>query len=329
MSDSYSVGNWIAEGEANHASANFWADHDDEDVALREFKEAIKCFDKAFELDPKEVNALNFKAVTLADFGEFKEAIKCLDKAIEVEPNNTYLWNSKGNIWARSENNNAAMECFDKSLELHPNHTVAWISKGSLLGKMGKHEEAIKCFEKAAELDPKMLDDIKSSLSLMIPAMTDDVYGCKTWTEIKLKIERMIPAGTKEKTTRIPEAVFQEGDDLVNSGKHKEAIKCYDKAIEMDPKNARAWYNKGEVLSSTTSARGLFINNQDRYDAIDCFKKVIELDPRNAAKAWVNIAKVLAGLNIKKNSNDIIMCCDAALDNQGTEISGTRPGNQV
>ena len=116
---------------------------------------------------------------------------------------------------------------------------------------------------------------------------------------------------------------IKKGDDLVNSGKHKEAIKCYDKAIEMDPKNARAWYNKGEVLSSTTSARGLFINNQDRYDAIDCFKKVIELDPRNAAKAWVNIAKVLAGLNIKKNSNDIIMCCDAALDNQGTEISDT------
>ena len=116
---------------------------------------------------------------------------------------------------------------------------------------------------------------------------------------------------------------IKKGDDLVNSGKHKEAIKCYDKAIEMDPKNAHAWHNKGEVLSSTTSARGLFINNQDRYDAIDCFKKVIELDPRNAAKAWVNIAKVLAGLNIKKNSNDIIMCCDAALDNQGTEISDT------
>jgi tetratricopeptide (TPR) repeat protein len=84
----------------------------------------------------------------------------------------------------------------------------------------------------------------------------------------------------------------------------------------MDPKNAHAWHNKGEVLSSTTSARGLFINNQDRYDAIDCFKKVIELDLNNAAKAWLCIAKVLAGLNIKKNSNDIIMCCDAALDNQ-------------
>jgi len=109
---------------------------------------------------------------------------------------------------------------------------------------------------------------------------------------------------------------IKKGDDLVNSGKHKEAIKCYDKAIEMDPKNAHAWQNKGKVLSSTTSARGLFINNQDRYDAIDCFKKVIELDLNYAANAWLCIAEVLAELNIKKNSNDIIMCCDAALDNQ-------------
>ena len=35
---------------------------------------------------------------------------------------------------------------------------------------------------------------------------------------------------------------------LDNLGRYEEAIKYYDKAIELDPNNADAWYNKGLLL---------------------------------------------------------------------------------
>ena len=35
---------------------------------------------------------------------------------------------------------------------------------------------------------------------------------------------------------------------LYNLGKYEEAIKCYDKAIEIDPNYADAWNNKGLAL---------------------------------------------------------------------------------
>ena len=34
-----------------------------------------------------------------------------------------------------------------------------------------------------------------------------------------------------------------------NSGGYKEAIRCYDRALELDPEYASAWYNKGTALA--------------------------------------------------------------------------------
>ena len=42
---------------------------------------------------------------------------------------------------------------------------------------------------------------------------------------------------------------YNKGVDLGRSGKFDEAIKAFDKAIEINPKNIDAWYNKGLALS--------------------------------------------------------------------------------
>ncbi len=39
------------------------------------------------------------------------------------------------------------------------------------------------------------------------------------------------------------------GSELMNSEKYDEAIKAYDKAIEVNPLDSRAWYYKGVALS--------------------------------------------------------------------------------
>jgi tetratricopeptide (TPR) repeat protein len=44
------------------------------------------------------------------------------------------------------------------------------------------------------------------------------------------------------------EALLKMGLELVKTGKHIEAIKCFDKAIEVDPAFAEAQYQKGMVL---------------------------------------------------------------------------------
>ncbi len=50
-----------------------------------------------------------------------------------------------------------------------------------------------------------------------------------------------------------------------------EAIACYKKAIELDPKLAKAHYNLGDALSGKGQVD----------EAIACYKKAIELDPKS------------------------------------------------
>ena len=62
----------------------------------------------------------------------------------------------------------------------------------------------------------------------------------------------------------------EKGNILDEQGKPKEAIRAYNKAIELDDKYACPWYNKGKVLEK-----------QDKLnEAVMAYDKAIELDPR-------------------------------------------------
>lgn len=64
--------------------------------------------------------------------------------------------------------------------------------------------------------------------------------------------------------------------------KYNEAIECYDKILEGDPKCANAWYNKGNILSDL----GMY------NEAIECYNRFIETDP-NYADAWYSQGNAL------------------------------------
>ena len=72
---------------------------------------------------------------------------------------------------------------------------------------------------------------------------------------------------------------------------------AFDKAIEIDPKLAEAWNNKGEALSSQGNY-GEAIKAYDR--AINGFNEVVKMNPKlaefwtNLAQAWNNKGWILA-----------------------------------
>jgi tetratricopeptide (TPR) repeat protein len=77
-------------------------------------------------------------------------------------------------------------------------------------------------------------------------------------------------------------------------GKYDESVQAYDKAIEISPKNADFWYDKGKSLSC-----------QGNYEAaIKCYEEAIRLNP-SFVDAWYQ-----KGTAFKKLGSDII--ADAA-----------------
>ena len=90
------------------------------------------------------------------------------------------------------------------------------------------------------------------------------------------------------------------GVALMKLGKPEQAIECYNNALEINPRDAMAWTAKGIALGRMKKPE----------QAIECFDKVLEINPRYAT-AWSNKGIVLGVLG---KFEQAIECYDKALE---------------
>jgi tetratricopeptide (TPR) repeat protein len=94
-------------------------------------------------------------------------------------------------------------------------------------------------------------------------------------------------------------ALINKGNILVKLGKHKLGIQCYDKAIELDPNYGVALFNKGNAFEDL-----------GKYDeAIKWYNKTTEIDP-NYVEGWINKGTLLDKLG---KHNEASQCYDMAI----------------
>ncbi|MFX1273738.1 MAG: tetratricopeptide repeat protein [Promethearchaeota archaeon] len=97
------------------------------------------------------------------------------------------------------------------------------------------------------------------------------------------------------------EAWENKGFVLSLLGKYKEAINCFDKALELNPQVPElVLLNKGNSL----------INLKKYKEAILCFNSALDKDP-NISHAWYS--KTIAYINLKMPDRALI-CCEKALE---------------
>ena len=99
--------------------------------------------------------AWNEEANSLCSLGKYDEAIKCLNRAIELDPTNPHFWNNKSVIFCIQGSYEEAMQCLDKVIFIDPHFSAALNSKGEILMKMGRYSEAIKYFNRAIKINPE------------------------------------------------------------------------------------------------------------------------------------------------------------------------------
>jgi len=239
---------------------------------LGKLPEAIGCYDKALEINPRHAGVWSNKGIALKDLGKPQEAIKCFDKALEINPRHANAWIAKGSALKDLGKPHEALECFYKALEISPRDANAWCYKGNALTDLGKTWEAIGCYEKTLEINPR--EDgawYNKGLALYNLGKLPEAIGCY---DKALEIN-----------PRYVGAWHNKGLALYNLGKPREAIGCYDKALEINPKVAEAWNNKGGALNNLGKPR----------EAIKCYDKSLEINPRHA-NAWHNKGNALRDL---------------------------------
>jgi len=138
------------------ASANLWRGIGS--IELGNLNEAIQCFDKALEINPKYLFAYYLKGVFLSELNNNEKAIQSFDNALEINPNYAPAYVGKGRALSLLKKDNEAIQSFDKALEINPKYLFAYYLKGVSLTELMNYEKAIQSFDKALdgllEIDP-------------------------------------------------------------------------------------------------------------------------------------------------------------------------------
>jgi len=202
--------------------------------------------------------------------GSYKEAIKAYDKALEIDSTNGNIWKDKGyslGSLATFDKNlsefNESLRAFDKAIELIPandtrNLALAWEGKaislnnmGNVLGDMGnqedakgKREQAVDAYDKAIELDPSFTG-LEAQLY-----RAGVIFDLGMYNESVAAYDKLIEAMPADDTQYTSMVWADKGSVLEKMGRKEEALKAFDKAIELNPTNAIAWAGKGSALES-------------------------------------------------------------------------------
>lgn len=272
--------------DLNPRSAAAWCNKGASLRKLGRYEEAIQCYDKAIELNNQYAKAWNNKGYSFHILGRYEEAIQCFDKAIGLDPRYPIRWNNKGNSLEMLGRIDEAIQCFDKAIKLDPLDAAAWINKGATLDKVGRHDEAIQCHDRTIELVPYAADAWNNKgVSLLMVGRFEEATRCYD-KAIALDPQSVVAWENK-------------GDLLVKKDRFDEAILCFEHVIELDPCYAKAWYAKGNCYIMS----GRFV------EAIQCYDKVIEFDSRNA-QAWQNKGVSLLKLD---HYDEGIQCFEKAI----------------
>ena len=221
-------------------------------------EESLSCYDRAMALDPQYDEALINKGVALEFLGRREEAIECCDRMLQLNPRNHVAWSNKAGILMRLDRLEESLACSNRAVQLDPSYANAWSVKGCTLGQMGRFREALACFEQAEKLGhpdaPQLVAKAKADLEKR-------------------------PGHSETPTPAM--ALFLEAQADLKSGHYMEALRDFEKGLELEPENDQAWLSKGSVLLRLKRER----------EALACFERVVAINPAEA-KAWANLGLV-------------------------------------
>jgi tetratricopeptide (TPR) repeat protein len=262
---------------------------------------------------------LEFKGYHFYGVRKTRKAIKCYDKAIEINPDFDLPWENKGLYYLEIGESEKALKCFEQAIKINPEEAEYWYEKGKALS-FENTDEAIKCFDHAIKINPEKPDYWYEKGNALLLEDPDKVIGCsdevlKLYPEhvgalglkglglyVKGELRKALDCYNKILTIKSYDAYIleQKGIILIDLKKYDEALSAFNQILENDKNNREALYYKCDILFKQSNFKA----------ALNCFKKVLENDPQNSL-AWNDIGEVHVNLGENENA---IECYDKALN---------------
>jgi len=284
-------------------------------LAQKKYEEAIKCYDKALEIDPAAGDVWHSKGIALFNLGRYEEALACYDEALKFKPDSDSIWCHRGNALLGLNEYKEAIVCYDKALALAPENGDAkenkekaakqidyreLIASGDELFGKGEYDKAIEAYDKALKIVPDSKDITDKKVSALIKK-GNELFEEKKYSDAIGYYDKALEIDSKD-----AEACNMKGRSFLGLKKYDESLEWFDKVLKINPQADWAWFNKGlacenlknhdqamkcfdEVLKidpkdfDAWNNKGCVYFSQGKYeDSIKCYNKVLELDPKNS-----------------------------------------------
>ena len=215
---------------------------------------------------------------------KYRETLKMFDKATELDPKSVNTWFAKGNFyWKHTNGERDAIQCLSNAIALDSKFEPAWFVKAQALGSLGKHEESLKCYDEAIALLPtdakeKRYDEhgryyffdrwSGKADSLSNLGKHEEAIKCCD------KAIALLPADAKARNTDDNNYYFSsrwyiKANALSELGKHKESVKCYDEALEMGSNRGEGGHMFGQ--------KGITLAKLGKHEeAIKCYDEALK-----------------------------------------------------
>jgi tetratricopeptide (TPR) repeat protein len=286
-----------------------------------EHNEAIRCYNKALEINPQNEIVWSRKGHVLSKLQRSNEAIKCFSKALQINPEDKTVWSNLGHALSDLRRYSEAVECYTKALSIDPEDVGILNEKGKAFASLGCHKDALTCYSAALVINARYTDALKNkSLSLLSLGLNKDALCClnealkqdpqdaELWSLLGKTLHALsrhddaLECYDKALSINkdLSETWCNKGKTLSILGRHNEAISCFNNSLVLQPRNESAWNLKGASLSVLGR----------KTDAVDCFTMAVEINSRSV-EAWVNRGMALGSMGKGSEAAD---CFSKALN---------------
>jgi tetratricopeptide (TPR) repeat protein len=246
-----------------------WFDEGCANIDSGRLDQAVDCFNRALEHDPKFAEAWNNRGFALKRLGRREEALISFERAIESDFSNISAWQNKGDALKDLGRTEEALSVYRESLDVEPRSESGWLRLGESLWDVGRKEEAQAAYARALDWLPGDLEIAArrgEMLALMgrheeAVSVLDDVIKAdpkrpRVWD---FTFEALCALGRDEQALVAIERATDEipndghlwtkrGLLLATLGRRAQAHSAADRALQLDASIGDAWYVKAQLL---------------------------------------------------------------------------------
>ncbi len=231
-----------------------------EHFAARRFKEADQAFNRALDLDGRNIVALLGRAFCLRKQREYDEAQRVLNRALFHYPNNLPIITEQAHLYHAQKNFGKALQTYERALGVDPGNVQALAGKIKCLRLLQRWDEG----EKVAAAAPEALTTNPEVLTergwlYLGKGRYDEAVEAFVEADDEGALREALKSNPPRETDLLMEAILLRlprypgllnacGDLYSQHGQYEKAMAAYDRTLQVDQANQGAWGGKIKAL---------------------------------------------------------------------------------